>query len=44
MAGPVAVGTSVRSRFVTSDMNGQFSALTPLKKAYDIYGTFEVKF
>jgi len=34
------VGAPVR----ISDMNGQFSALTPLKKAYDIYGTFEVKF
>jgi hypothetical protein len=27
-----------------SDVNGQFSALTPLKKAWDVYGTFEVKF
>lgn len=27
-----------------SDMQGQFSALTPLSKAYDIYGTFEVRF
>jgi hypothetical protein len=34
------VGAPVR----ISDMNGQFSALTPLKKAWDIYGTFEVKF
>ncbi|MEJ8836567.1 DUF3373 domain-containing protein [Ramlibacter sp. AN1133] len=34
------VGAPVR----ISDVNGQFSALTPLKKAWDIYGTFEVKF
>ncbi|HWI82310.1 DUF3373 family protein [Ramlibacter sp.] len=34
------VGAPVR----ISDMNGQFSALTPLRKAWDIYGTFEVKF
>jgi len=34
------VGAPVR----IADMNGQFSALTPLKKAWDIYGTFEVKF
>jgi hypothetical protein len=34
------VGAPVR----ISDMNGQFSALAPLKKAWDVYGTFEVKF
>jgi hypothetical protein len=34
------VGAPVR----IADMNGQFSALAPLKKAWDIYGTFEVKF
>jgi hypothetical protein len=34
------VGAPVR----ISDVNGQFSALAPLKKAWDIYGTFEVKF
>jgi hypothetical protein len=34
------VGAPVR----ISDVNGQFSTLTPLKKAWDIYGTFEVKF
>ena len=33
------VGAPVR----ISDMNGQFSALAPLKKAWDEYGTFEVK-
>jgi hypothetical protein len=27
-----------------SDVNGQMMTLTPLKKAYDIYATFEVKF
>lgn len=27
-----------------SDVRGQMSALTPLAKAYDLYGTFEVKF
>lgn len=27
-----------------SDVQGQMSALTPLSKAYDLYGTFEVKF
>jgi hypothetical protein len=34
------VGAPVR----IADVNGQFSALTPLKKAWNIYGTFEVKF
>jgi hypothetical protein len=34
------VGAPVR----ISDVNGQMGTLTPLKKAYDIYGTFEVKF
>lgn len=34
------VGAPVR----IADMNGQFSTLTPLKRAYDLYGTFEVKF
>jgi hypothetical protein len=34
------VGAPVR----ITDVNGQFSTLTPLKKAWDIYGTFEVKF
>jgi hypothetical protein len=34
------VGAPVR----ISDMHGQFSTLTPLKKAWDVYGTFEVKF
>jgi hypothetical protein len=34
------VGAPVR----ISDMNGQFSPLAPLKKAWDVYGTFEVKF
>lgn len=27
-----------------SELQGQMSALTPLSKAYDLYGTFEVKF
>jgi uncharacterized protein DUF3373 len=34
------VGAPVR----LSDVNGQLMTLTPLKKAYDLYGTFEVKF
>ena len=34
------VGAPVR----ISDVNGQFMALTPLKKAYDLYATFEVRF
>jgi hypothetical protein len=34
------VGAPVR----ISDVNGQLSTLTPLEKAYDLYGTFEVKF
>ncbi len=34
------VGAPVR----ISDMNGQFSTLTPLRRAWDVYGTFEVKF
>jgi hypothetical protein len=34
------VGAPVR----ISEVNGQMGTLTPLKKAYDLYGTFEVKF
>ncbi|MCM2253274.1 MAG: DUF3373 domain-containing protein, partial [Ramlibacter sp.] len=34
------VGAPVR----ISDVNGQFMTLTPLKRAYDVYATFEVKF
>ena len=34
------VGAPVR----ISDINGQMMTLTPLSKAYDLYGTFEVKF
>ena len=34
------VGAPVR----ITDVNGQFGTLTPLKKAWDIYGTFEIKF
>lgn len=34
------VGAPVRM----GDVNGQFMTLTPLKNAYNLYGTFEVKF